>query len=196
MYRDYKMPVLSKPKLPLGIERIAGKNTPIVYADAEPEENYFCPICLDRLRWCSFIDLPCSHAVCTSCLLFTHFVKLKERGARVDFTCPLCRQSHKVSAIILDQNEPIQGIGANAGVRILHAVEDFFGNWIPVAIECGKGLYAIEALCGKKPPRTLRTFSSSQCCHINPYGGRYSKGEAPDRNPNLMRCVLSPHQLR
>lgn len=177
----------SKPVLPLGIERIEGKRTPVVYADAEPETG--CPICLrSSLPWCGFIDLKCGHCVCTSCLLYTHYVSLRDRGSAVDFLCPLCRRSHKVTAMILDQDEQVRGMESAGGIKIMLAVEDVFDNWHAVGIECNGGLYAVESLCQRKPPKYMRTFNCSQTVHLNPYGGTICREGRPANNPKLLRC--------
>ncbi|XP_070573602.1 tripartite motif-containing protein 2-like [Ptychodera flava] len=56
------------------------------------KENFLC-CCVCSERYKSAKVLPCTHTFCEQCL-----IKILEKSASDQLTCPICRRSHKVSA--------------------------------------------------------------------------------------------------
>lgn len=134
-------------------------------ADAEDET---CCICLERLPWCGFWDLPCGHTGCVRCLTQWTHATLTSYGGRRDFSCPVCRAPIHQRVQVIDPALRLPGIRCtDPASRTLHCVVDTFANWFVVAVETDRGFFLPQP-----PPRSTRAaYKHSMTVWLNPYAG-------------------------
>ena len=162
---------LSKPKLPLGVERIEGKRKCVLFEPYETEEAEMCCVCLSPHPWGQHCDLPCLHTVCYVCLRKLVVEQVRSRGLSAPWNCPMCRKDLHSCAQVLPSPESVK-LGE---YRTIHFVEDYFSNWIVIVAEDRTGsILAAQQFKG---------ITASQMVWINPYHGWFIKNGSPNNNP-------------
>lgn len=171
----------SKPHIPLGSYYCPEKKRLELF---EPRPIQECPICLEPLPWNRFIDLPCSHAFCTACLLWNFKVLLEDRdyNPKTPLLCPMCRFDVKVTAFV----DPaihyfrFSNLHVQPKFLLLIAIHDIFDNFHPIGFKFSGSNYSGIGFLGsswvkcKKKPRSMITFNtkySDPFTILSPYKG-------------------------
>lgn len=176
------MPIWSKPKLPLGCERIQGKRRVVLYEPWESEPLAVCMICREPVRPSEFIELSqCLHHGCKGCLLqyAAHRWMAGER-----FACPLCRSTQANGCAELQNDGDVDGL-VRRGTHRLYYLQDCFQNWHCYGVQHQLERYVVRALNSAKTARRLLAYTKSQLCWLSPYHGWIVPNGSPARNPRF-----------